>query len=88
MSWNTVKHHFVTTDGLENFDKDLDVDANDNKSCWIQLADGKSMVELADLAKSPGGDEFSCVYYHDSSNSLNEDKFKDFMDIWCDPFSM
>ena len=47
----------VTEDELENFDKDLDVNLNDNNSCWMQLAHGISMVELADLANSPGGDE-------------------------------
>lgn len=66
----------VTVDNLENFAKDLDVDTDDSTSCWIHLADGKSIVELADLAKSPRGDKIAFAYSHYSSNFTIDDNFK------------
>jgi hypothetical protein len=49
-----------------------------NVSCWVELA-CKGEVTAADLLKSCYGSEFACLHNRDSSDFMNELKFKRFI---------
>jgi hypothetical protein len=69
--------------GIEEIDSDNDsseesIATKQNVSHWVELA-RKGEGTVADLLKSCYGSEFACLHNRDSSDFMNESKFKRFI---------